>query len=123
MIVGAVAVVGDLHSPRCFLVGFYPPIRCVSGPKGPVTADPSTGLGTFYRLDTRMLLKSFDPSSKSPVKITTVRRMAGEEDYDDMSDDDEVAVHVPESPEDIPIISDLTNWLHRDLVENRLDLE
>ncbi|OQV25563.1 hypothetical protein BV898_00501 [Hypsibius exemplaris] len=27
-----------------------------------------------------------------------------EEDYEDMSDDDEVAAHVPASPEDIPII-------------------
>ncbi|OQV23435.1 hypothetical protein BV898_02557 [Hypsibius exemplaris] len=41
-----------------------PPIRYVTGPKGPVPADSATGMETFYRLDTRMLLKPFDPSSK-----------------------------------------------------------
>ncbi|OQV22035.1 hypothetical protein BV898_03882 [Hypsibius exemplaris] len=46
-----------------------------------------------------------------------------EEDYEDLSDDNEVAVQVPESPEDIPIISDLTDWLRSDLVEDRPNLE
>ncbi|OWA52703.1 hypothetical protein BV898_17149 [Hypsibius exemplaris] len=50
----------------------------------------------------------------------------GEEDYEDMSDDDEVAAHVPasaESAENIPVILDLTDWLRSDLVEDRPDLE
>ena len=46
-----------------------------------------------------------------------------EEDYEDMSGDDEVVAHVPASSEDIPIISDLTDWLRSDLVEDRPDLE
>ena len=46
-----------------------------------------------------------------------------EEDYEDMSDDDEVAAHVTASPGDIPIISDSTDWLRSDLVVDRPDLE
>ncbi|OQV26212.1 putative aminopeptidase W07G4.4 [Hypsibius exemplaris] len=46
-----------------------------------------------------------------------------EEDYNDISDDDEVAAHIPASPDDIPISSGLTNWLRSDLVEDRFDLE
>ncbi|OWA50299.1 hypothetical protein BV898_14821 [Hypsibius exemplaris] len=45
-----------------------------------------------------------------------------EEDYEDMSDDDEVATYVP-AYLDIPIISDLMDWLRSDLVEDRPDLE
>ncbi|OWA51665.1 hypothetical protein BV898_16141 [Hypsibius exemplaris] len=45
------------------------------------------------------------------------------EDYEYMSDDDEVAAHVPASPEDIPITSDLMDWLRSDLVEDRPDLK
>ncbi|OQV19455.1 hypothetical protein BV898_06446 [Hypsibius exemplaris] len=46
-----------------------------------------------------------------------------EEDYEDMSDDDEVAAHVPASPEDIPIMSHLTDWLRSDLVmDSEVDL-
>ncbi|OWA50822.1 hypothetical protein BV898_15328 [Hypsibius exemplaris] len=44
-----------------------------------------------------------------------------EEDYEDMIDDEEVAAHVSASSEDIPIISDLTDWLRSDLVVDRPD--
>ncbi|OWA54954.1 hypothetical protein BV898_19341 [Hypsibius exemplaris] len=46
-----------------------------------------------------------------------------EKEYEDVSDDEEVAVHVSASPKDIPIMSDLTDWLHSDLVEDRPDFE
>ncbi|OQV11533.1 hypothetical protein BV898_14189 [Hypsibius exemplaris] len=45
------------------------------------------------------------------------------EDYEDMTDDDEVAAHVPASPQDIPIISDRTDWLRSDSMVDRPDLE
>ncbi|OWA50540.1 putative Mast/stem cell growth factor receptor-related protein Kit [Hypsibius exemplaris] len=46
-----------------------------------------------------------------------------EEDYKDMSDNDEVDAHVPASPEDILIIPNLMDWLRNDLVVDRPDLE
>ncbi|OQV20895.1 hypothetical protein BV898_05235 [Hypsibius exemplaris] len=122
---------------KVFSDRFLPlPIRYVTGSKGPVPADPATDMGKFYRLDTRMLLKLFNPSSMYAVlpfdyycpslrKGGKLNRMVcktcgeyfamqvacknhhcapddHEEDYEDMSDDDEVAAHVPASPEDIP---------------------
>ncbi|OQV15340.1 hypothetical protein BV898_10446 [Hypsibius exemplaris] len=44
-------------------------------------------------------------------------------DYEDMSDDEKIAAHVPASPENIPIMSDLTDQLRSDLVEDRPDLK
>ncbi|OQV16648.1 hypothetical protein BV898_09318 [Hypsibius exemplaris] len=90
------------------------------------------------RLDIRMLLTPLDLSSKvgswiawcgahfatqAACKNHHCAPDDQEEDYEGMSDDNEVAVHVPESPENIPIISDLTDCLRSDLVEDRPDLE